>query len=404
MFAVRFHYRPARYLLTRAVSRRHPAVAWGPLGCTRGDEVEPPQLPGPDWVRVDTSLSGICGTDLSTVTAHGSFTLEPFGAYPFTFGHENVGCVAEVGPQAGDWVVGERVVVDPMLACAQRGLEPVCPACARGQFALCRRTNDGLPGPGPHIGFSPGTGGGWSHSFVAHASQLYRLEEMTDEEGVLTDPFASALRPVLLHPPTPDDTVLVIGSGTIGALTVWALRRTGWSGPIAVLARYPFQRALAERAGASPILANRKEVYDWAARLPGARAFRPTLAPRFVEGGPSVVYDTVGSERSLGDALALTREDGRIVLVGTASRLRADFTRVWFRQLTVTGVYAYGLAPFEGAQVDIFRAALALMRRRSLADLALITHTFPLREFGRGLAAALDKPGQRSIKVVFRPE
>ena len=404
MLAIRFHYRPVRYLLTRAVARRRPSIAWSPLGCIVGEEVEPPALPGPEWVRVETSLSGVCGTDISMVQAHESFTLEPFGAYPFTFGHENIGCVAEVGPAAGDWSVGERVVVNPMMACAQRGLHPPCPACARGEYGLCRRTMEGAPGPGPAIGFSPGVGGGWSRSFVAHASQLHRLDELTDEEGVLTDPFASALRPVLLHPPRPDDVVLVIGSGTIGALTVWALRRTGWTGPVAVVARYPFQRTLAERAGAAPILAGREEAYAWAASLPDSHSFRPTLAPRFVEGGPSLVFDTIGSERSLGDALALTREGGRIVLVGSAARLRADWTRIWYRQLTLSGVYVYGLVPFEGTPTDIYPAALALMRRRGLAELAMITHTFPLRDFKRGLAAAVDKSVHRSIKVAFRPE
>lgn len=159
MRAVRFHYRPVRYLLTRWASRRRPGVALGPIGCVRLDEIEPPQLPGPDWVRVETTLSGICGSDLAAVTAHDSFMLEPFGAFPFTFGHENVGRIVEAGREAGDWAVGERVVVNPMLACAQRGLEP-CPACARGEYGLCRSTTDGAIGTGPMIGYSPRAGGG----------------------------------------------------------------------------------------------------------------------------------------------------------------------------------------------------------------------------------------------------
>src|SRR5687767_3844755 len=85
--AIRFHYRPLRYLFTRYAAARRPALALGPLGCISLDDVEPPALPGPEWVRVQTTLSGICGSDLSAVTAHDSFTLEPFGAYPFTFGH-----------------------------------------------------------------------------------------------------------------------------------------------------------------------------------------------------------------------------------------------------------------------------------------------------------------------------
>lgn len=403
MRAIRFHYSPVRYILTRYMAPRLPAIAWSPLGSIRYDEVDPPALPAPGWVRIQPTLSGICGSDLSAVAAHDSFTLEPFGAYPFTFGHENVGIVTETAGAAGKWTTGDRVIVNPMLSCLQRGLEPVCPACARGEYGLCRRTGEGVVGGGPMIGYSPATGGGWSGSFVAHHTQLRAAGELPDDEAVLTDPFGAALRPVLLHPPAPGDTVLVIGAGTVGALTIRALRMIGWEGSIAVAARYRFQRELAERAGARPILSGRDEVYAWAASLPDARTYEPTLAPRFVEGGPSLVYDTIGSERSLGDALALTREGGRIVLVGSAAKLPADWTRVWYRHLTIAGIFMYGLVPFDGGEVDIYDAALALMRRHRLGSLGMITHTFPLSDYRAALSSAIDKKGSGSIKVVFRP-
>lgn len=402
MRAIRFHYRPVRYLWTRYAATRRPALALGPLGCVALEEVDPPPLPGADWVRVESTLSGICGSDLSAVTAHDSFTLEPFGAFPFTFGHENVGRVSEAGAATG-WERGERVVVNPMLACEQRGLE-ACPACSRGEYGLCRNTRAGDIGAGPMIGYSPGAGGGWSRSFVAHRSQLHRADGLDDETAVLTDPLASALRPVLLHPPAEEDVVLVIGAGTIGALTVAALRATGWEGPLACLGRYDFQLELAGAAGADHVFRSRDEAYRWAAALPHAHAYRPTLAPRFVEGGPSLIYDTVGSESSIGDALALTREGGRVVLVGAAARVRADWTRLWYRQLTIAGIFAYGTAPFRGAERDIYDSSLELLRTDGITRLGMVTHVFGLEEYRAALATALDKGGHRSVKVAFRPE
>ena len=402
MQSVRFHFRPARYLLTRAVARKSPAFALGPAGCVSLDDVEPPDLPGDDWVRVDTILSGICGSDLSAVTAHDSFTLEPFGAYPFTFGHENVGVISQVGAAVHDWSVGQRVIVNPMLACEQRGLTPACDACARGEYGLCRHTRDGSIGGGPMIGYCPRVGGGWSQNFVAHHTQLHNAGSITDDVAVLTDPFVSALRPVLLHPPLDDENVLVIGAGTIGALTIKALRLTGFNGDITTLARYPFQRDLAARAGATRVLRNRAEVFQWAESLSGARAYKPTLAPGFVEGGPALVYDTVGSESSLNDALALTREGGRIVLIGAAAKASTDWTRVWYRQLTLSGVFAYGKVPFDGAPTDIYAAALSFLRKGGLDDMHMVTHRFPVTEYKAALATALDKSGKGSIKVVFQ--
>jgi L-iditol 2-dehydrogenase len=413
--AIRFHYRPVRYLLTRYAASRRPSAALGRMGCVSLDDIDPPPLPGPEWVRVETTLSGICGSDLSAVTAHDSFTLEPFGAFPFTFGHENIGRIAEAGSEAGEWNVGDDVVVNPMLACLQRGLEP-CPACARGEYGLCRNTTEGVVGRGPMIGYCPGAGGGWSKNFVAHRSQLHAMTGLTPQVAVLADPLASALRPVLLHPPREDDVVLVIGAGTIGALTVAALRGVGWQGPLACLGRYDFQLELARAAGADMVFRSTDEIYRWAASLPHARAYKPTLAPRFVEGGPSLVYDTVGSQSSVADSLALTREGGRVILVGAAARVEADWTRVWYRQLTVAGIFAYGNAPgigsvrggsAPGAGVDghrdIYDSAIDMLRTGDIAQLGMVTHEFGLEEYRAALAAALDKGGNRSIKVVFRP-
>ena len=377
-------------------------MALGRTGCLSLDTVEAPPLPGPDWVRVRSTLSGICGSDLAAVTAHDSFTLEPFGAFPFTFGHENVGVIAEAGAAAGDWQVGERVIVNPMLSCRQRGLD-FCAACARGEYGLCRRTTEGALGTGPMIGYCPTVGGGWSREFVAHVSQLHPTGTLSDEVAVLTDPFASALRPVLLHPPREDDVVLVIGSGSIGVLTVRALRLAGWAGPIAVLARHAFQAESASAAGATTILRSRDELYRWAEQQPGARMYKPSLAPRFVEGGPSLVFDTVGTESSIGDAFALAREGGRVVLVGAAARVRADWTRLWYRQLTVAGVFAYGLVPFDGSERDIYDVSIELMRRDGFEELGLLTHVYELEEYRAALTAALDKAGHRSVKVAFRP-
>ena len=403
MQAIRFHYRPVRYLLTRFAAARRPALALGPTGCVTFDEIEPPTLPGPDWVRVESSMSGICGSDLSAITANDSFTLEPFGAYPFTFGHENVGVVEAVGAGVTTVSAGDRVIVNPMLACRQRGLSPECDACARGEYGLCRRTREGSVGTGPMIGYCPNVGGGWSRYFVAHHTQLHRTSELTDDVAVLTDPFASSLRPVLLHPPRADDSVLVIGAGSIGVLTIKALRLTGYAGDINVLGRYDFQLEMAELAGATRVFRSANEVYKWAGALPGAVSYKPTLAPKFVEGGPSLVYDTVGSQSSIADALALTREGGRVILVGAAARVSADWTRVWYRQLSIAGVFAYGQAPFENTRRDIYDISIQLMRSDGLGELNMVTHVFPLEEYRAALTAALDKKGHRSVKVCFRP-
>jgi threonine dehydrogenase-like Zn-dependent dehydrogenase len=396
--AIRFHYRPLRYLLARVASNRMPTVGTGALGFVRLDRVEPRPLPGPDWVRLEPRLSGVCGSDLGVITAHDSFTLEPYGAYPFTFGHEIVATVVETGPAVRGWSAGDRVIVHPMLSCAQKGVA-ACAACARGDYGVCRRATDGQGGI---TGFSPLTGGGWSDGLVAHETQLRSQGDLVDEVAVLTDPFASAARAVFLEPPGGGDVVLIMGAGTIGLLTIRALRLLGWEGTIAVSARHAFQARRAEAAGADLAIESRDALYDWAASLPGAAVYKPSLAARFVEGGPSLIYDTVGGGGTIRDSLALAREGGRIAVVGAAARTAVDLTRLWHRQIRMTGVLVYGSVEHRGRTMDIFDASLELIRADDLGGLALLTHTFELEEYRDAISVALSKRDHESIKVAFR--
>ena len=398
MRAVRFHHRPLRYILARALSRRLPAIGTGPLGFVALDDVPRRALPGDDWVRLAPRLSGVCGTDLGAITAHDSFTLEPYGAYPFTFGHEVVATVSETGPAVDRWAEGDRVILNPMLACEQKGLPP-CPACRRGDVGVCRRVTDGT---GSIAGFSPLTGGGWGDEMMAHESMLFPQGDLPDDVAVLTDAYASAAKGVFLEPPEPDDVVLVLGAGSIGLLMVRALRRIGWTGTVAVSARYGFQAEKAAALGADVVLRGRDELYEWASSLPEADTFEPTMAPRFVEGGPSLVYDSVGSPGTVRDALALTREEGRVVVTGAAGTARLDLTRLWHRQLRVTGVMVYGPVEHDGRTRDIFDATLDLIRGDDLGRFRLLTDTFELEEYREAIRVALGKAAHGTVKVGFR--
>jgi threonine dehydrogenase-like Zn-dependent dehydrogenase len=252
------------------------------------------------------------------------------------------------------------------------------------------------------IGYSPRTGGGWSSSFVAHVSQLHRADGLVDDVAVLTDPFATALRGVLLHPPAEGDVVLVIGAGTIGLLAVRALRATGWTGELAVLGRHGHQLELAREAGATRVFPGREQAFEWVATLPGACGYRPRLARAFVEGGPRLIFDSVGTQQSLGDALALGAGGGRLVLLGSAARVRLDLTRLWYRHITLSGIFVYGPVPFRGRDCDIYDAALELLHEGALARLTLVTHRFRITEYRKAIRTALDRRAG-SVKVAFRP-
>ena len=90
-------------------------------------DVDVPELPGPDWELVRPRLAGICGSDLATVTARSSRWFEPIVSFPFVPGHEVVADTAD----------GRRVVIEPVLHCALRGIDPPCPPCSEGRTNHC---------------------------------------------------------------------------------------------------------------------------------------------------------------------------------------------------------------------------------------------------------------------------
>ena len=118
--AIRFNATIPRYAAGMALGKVSAAQLWSGRSCTYLEEVPVPVLPGPEWVRIKTRLGGICGTDLGTIHLHTSPYYSVFTSFPYTFGHENLGVVAEMGPAVTGCQPGERVVVEPLLCCTPR--------------------------------------------------------------------------------------------------------------------------------------------------------------------------------------------------------------------------------------------------------------------------------------------
>lgn len=118
---------PARFGAALAASklRTGGGASVGPL--RRDDDFDPPELPGPEWVRIQPRLSGICGSDLAAVNGQSSRWFEPIITLPFVPGHE---VVADHD--------GTRVLIEPVLGCAARAIEPRCDPCAAGDRSAGR--------------------------------------------------------------------------------------------------------------------------------------------------------------------------------------------------------------------------------------------------------------------------
>jgi len=288
MKALEYRKNIPRFLMVRGLSRWWGSVATHPLSaCIHLGEVDPPSLPGSRWVRLQVIQSGICGSDLSTIFAKGSMYFSPLLSFPFILGHELVARIGETGKEVSQWREGERVVVQPALGCKVRGIDPPCDFCGDGSLGNCIRVTEGDISAGVQTGYCRDTGGGWSPELVAHDSQLFRVpDEMDDSVAVLAEPFACALHGALKVRPEGVNRIIVIGCGTIGRLSILALRLLGRKERIIAVARHPHQSSLTRELGADETVSGKSASYETLSEVVGAKLYRPEIGkPVFMGGG-----------------------------------------------------------------------------------------------------------------------
>ncbi len=385
-----------RYLLMRAGSRRIKSLETSRLSPLQLEDAPDPVLPTPQWVRVRPLLSGICGSDLGTLSSENSPYFSPITSPPFVMGHEVVGEVAE---DNSGFRAGERVVLEPALGCAVRGIDPPCPYCASGRHALCLNVARGDISPGIQTGFCRDTGGGWSRgTLVAHPSQLHRVPDaVPDEAAVAIEPLACAVHAALGT--APDDTTLVIGAGSVGLLTVAALRHLTDAGRIICVAKHERQRKEALRLGATEVV-HPKETYSKLPEMLGSTPYKPELGKPVVMGGADKVFECVGAPGTMEDALRLTKPGGDVTLVGMpGAKSTLDLTALWYKEVRLAGSYAYSIEEHDGKQTGSFQLALSIAPKIELQT--LIGPSFQLDSYKEAIAAARSAGCEGHVKVVF---
>lgn len=393
------YYRSAwRYLLAKGLNRFWHRTFFARVAPLKLREIDF-RLPGPDWVVLRPRLCGICGSDLGLLKGAESFLLEPYASMPAVLGHEVVGEVVEA-PSASEWRAGDRVVVEPVLPCAVRGVPP-CRFCAAGAYNLCENFLEGELAPGAILGFTRGVGGGMAEMMAAHPSRLMRVpDHVTDEVAVLTDSTASALQPILDHFPEDRHTVVILGAGIIGQHLIRLLRALGSKARVVMVARYPFQEELALAGGADVVMSHPSRALLGDAV--GARLVPTTLGGGNLEGGADLFFDCVGSKSSLQEGLLTLRGRGTYVLVGTAGALGpVDLSSLWFRELKLTGSSMYAHGVWQGQTVRTYEKALELLARGDYPSQGLVSHLFRLTDYRQAFQAAFDKRHHHSLKVAL---
>jgi threonine dehydrogenase-like Zn-dependent dehydrogenase len=396
VIALQLYRSMSRYVAARAVGGRVPGLLAGPLAPLRLVNTDEPAVRGPGWGRLAPRLSGICGSDLAALSGQTSFYFSPLVSMPFVPGHE---VVAELYDDIEDLPSGTRVVLSPVLSCAARGVEP-CGPCRSGDTGRCDHVTVGHVAPGLQTGYCADTGGGWSAMLVAHRSQLHPIpDDLPDDRAVLVEPLACAVHAALRARPEPGASVLVVGAGTVGLLTLLALRELTPVDRVLVVAKHPGQRAIARQFGATEVI-DPREATAAIRRATHAQRLRPERGGSFLLGGVDAAVDCVGSGPSLDLAVRTTRAGGRVVLAGMPAG-GVDLAPVWFRELEVTGAYAAGTELLPDGPRDGFELAIALAERAPLDG--MVGGSYPLARWREALDHAFGAGRLGTLKVAFDP-
>ena len=399
MWTSTLELQPRRVLLTRLLGSIWPGAYFSSFAPLQVQNVPRQPLPASNWVRVRNRLAGICGSDLHLIYADGDFRIAPAAlpahkrSYP---GHEVIGEVIEIGEDVTHVQVGDHVALQHGPNCDTEDAAQPCRACASGNYSLCERGH--FSGPEP-------MGGGWSEEMLVHERQLFRVPNgLTDEQAVLLEPSAVAVHTVLRHVPRPNDNVLIIGAGTIGLLTLQVVRALAPQAVVSVMARHSFQVEQATRLGAAHILYP-QDSYKGVEQITGAKLYRGMFGNKMLLGGYDVIYDTIGAQQTLHDALRWTRAGGVIVVVGVnLHRMRLDLTPVWYQEVSLIGTIAHGIETWPlGSQErrSTFAIAADLIEEGQIHPEKLVTHRYALTDFRDALTTAAGKAQTRAIKVVF---
>jgi L-iditol 2-dehydrogenase len=333
------------------------------------DVGEPALDPAGAILRVEAC--GICGTDARTF-----FNGDPRAPAPWVLGHEPVGVLVEVGPDADlppGVSKGDRVFLGSILTCGE------CRWCREGFQNLCVRHE--LYGYEPY----PGAYAELAAVPPIATKNLFSLpHDLPSDLATVADPFACALNGVEVADIQLGDTVVILGAGPIGC----------------------WQTLLARDRGAARVFLSdiSRERLDLALEVVGRFVDEAWVAG---EGADEVLSRTDGagaervivaapSKRAQQDALEMAGKRARVVYFAGLPKHDSvsplDMNQLHYKELAVLGAY--------GATHRQYRITMDYLNRRR-EDLApIVTHRFPLDRITEAFATIRSGAG---LKMVMLP-
>jgi L-iditol 2-dehydrogenase len=326
---------------------------------------------GPEDILVRVQACGVCGSDVEGYTGSTGRRIPPI-----IMGHEAAGTIAACGDGVTAFGVGDRVAMDSTVYCNR------CPECAAGRFNRCeRRKVLGVSIPDYRR----------DGCFAEYVSIPWWIAApipggTSFEQAAMLEPLSIGLHAVARSRIAEEELdshgrpprTLVIGAGTIGLSVLLALRSMLSGVEVIMIDPDAGRRELARRMGANAVL-------DPVAEADSIKDMRE---------GFDAVFEAVGLQATVSQALAMPRKGGRAVMIGNWSKeVRIDLQSLISQEIEVIGTYA---------SAGEFRLGLQLMESGRLDPSPMISGVLPLDE-GPGVFRRLHEKEPGLLKVSLRP-
>ena len=306
-------------------------------------------------VLVKVEYVGICGSDVHYYHTGRCGAYEVDLKNDFMLGHECAGTIVKIGENVKKLKVGDKVALEPGITCGK------CEFCKSGHYNLC-----------PDVKFlaTPPVQGCYEEYIAFPEDMCFRLpENMTTMEGALIEPLSVGFYAAEQGDVHVGDTVVILGSGCIGLVTLLACKAHG-AGTIIVADLMDVRLDKAKELGADYVInSGRADALAEIQRITGGR-------------GGDVVFETAGSPATIAQTPFAVRRGGKIVLVGLSSQpeITYNFAQIMDKEAEIKSVFRYR---------NIYPKAIAAVSNGSVNVKSIVTHQYNLSQIQEAFQEAV---------------
>ena len=328
------------------------------------DELPIP-VPKPNEVLVKIEYVGICGSDVHYYQHGriGDFVIDG----KFILGHECSGVVKEVGSLVENLKVGDRVSLEPGMTCGE------CEFCKSGYYNLC-----------PDVVFfaTPPYHGTFCDYVAFPENMCFKLpDNVSTMEGALVEPLSIGFHSAMQGGVKPGDTVVILGAGCIGLVTLLACKAFGAS-KVIVSDVLDKRLEFAKKLGADYVI-NAKEI-DVVAKIAELTDGR----------GADVVLEAAGNKEAVRQTPYIARRGGTIVLVGMTpeNEISYNFSQVLWKELTIKSVFRFK---------NLFPTAINSISAGKTEVKSIVTHEFDFYDLKKAFEFVIENSAD-VVKAVIK--